>query len=120
MTQKTNPGLCTLTVLLIHSAPSFAADVVISTKDKKFSTKEVSVLYGDSLVFKNDEVDGTVHSIYSLTPEYEFDLKAQKPGETKIQKIEKEKLKPGKFEVGCAVHPDQPNEQKLQVTVKDK
>lgn len=75
-----------------------AETVVISQKDKTFSEKEITISVNDTVEFHN--LDDTAHSILSLTPGMEFDLKTQRPGELKHRTFDK----PGQVVVTCDIH----------------
>ncbi len=71
----------------------------ISQKDKQFSTAELTVKVGDTVVFKND--DATAHNVFSTTAGNAFNLKIQKPGSESSQTF----ATPGEIDVRCAIHP---------------
>ena len=81
------------------AAPAFAETHVISQKDKTFSAKEITIAVGDEIEFHN--LDDTAHSILSMTPGMEFDLKTQRQNEVKKYTF----TKPGRLEIGCDIHP---------------
>lgn len=92
---------CATTFALSNFAVSGAAraeTVVISQKDKTFSQKEITIAVNDTVEFHN--LDDTAHSILSLTPGMEFDLKTQRPGELKSRTFDK----PGQVVVTCDIH----------------
>jgi len=80
------------------AAPAFAETHVISQRDKTFSAKEITIAVGDEIEFHN--FDDTAHSILSLTPGMEFDLKTQRQNEIKKHTF----TKPGRLEIGCDIH----------------
>jgi plastocyanin len=98
------------TISLLVSSVSFAEDVVITQKDKKFSATQggrapasvnaIKIKAGDSLTFKNEETDVT-HNVYSLGPKNSFEIQVQEPGKSSTVQF-KEK---GTTEVECAIHP---------------
>ena len=93
---------------LFLSGAYAASGHVVTQSGKKFSVKKMTVSVGDVITFVND--DKMVHNIHTLTPGFEFDLGAQKPGE----KSEVSFSQPGKLKVRCAIHP----KMKIKVTVE--
>lgn len=85
--------------MAVAAAPASAETHVISQKDKTFSAKEITIAVGDEIEFHN--FDDTAHSILSLTPGMEFDLKTQRQNEIKKHTF----TKPGRLEIGCDIHP---------------
>lgn len=93
-----------------------AAEVSVSLKGKSFPSEAIHAKPGDTIVFRNDETDGTSHSLYSITPGYEFDLKIQKPGETKRYPIPASATSK-RMEVRCAVHENLASEKQLAIEI---
>lgn len=87
-----------LSFMSAGAAPAFAETHIISQKDKTFSAKEITIAVGDEIEFHN--LDDTAHSILSLTPGMEFDLKTQRQNEVKKYTF----TKPGRLEIGCDIH----------------
>lgn len=85
-----------------------ATDHTVTQKGKLFSTEELTIAVGDSVVFKND--DDTSHNVFTASEALKFNLGIQKPGTDSKQKFENA----GTFEVRCAIHP----KMKLRVVVK--
>ena len=97
--------------LVPHAAVLGAAAAfspLVSQKGKQFSAAEVTVKPGEPLVFLND--DALTHNVFSATPGFSFNLKAQAPGTQAQATFDKE----GSLVVRCAFHPTM----KLTVTVK--
>ncbi len=88
-----------LLFMSVSAAPALAETHIISQKDKTFSAKEITIAVGDEIEFHN--FDDTAHSILSLTPGMEFDLKTQRQNEIKKHTF----TKPGRLEIGCDIHP---------------
>ena len=85
-----------------------AGSTTVNQADKKFSTTELTITKGDTIVFKND--DPFTHNVFSQSPGIAFELKVQKPGESSEILFARE----GSGEVRCAIHP----QMKLKLTVK--
>ena len=88
-----------LLFMSVSVGPAFAETHVISQKNKMFSAKEITIAVGDEIEFHN--FDDTAHSILSMTPGMEFDLKTQRQNEVKKYTF----TKPGRLEIGCDIHP---------------
>jgi plastocyanin len=96
-----------LAIVALFGVKVFAAQHVVSQKDKTFSAATLSVKSGDVVVFKND--DGITHNVFSTTKGLEFNTKAQAPGsQTEVTLTGK-----GTADVSCAFHP----KMKLSITV---
>jgi plastocyanin len=80
----------------------------VGQKNKEFSTQEITVKPGDSVVFSND--DDVAHNVFCNNPDCKFNTKIQTPGTKSPVTFEKE----GTYEVRCAIHP----KMKLTVNVK--
>ena len=90
-------GLAAASVL---AATAIGAQTVeIFQKGKAFSERSVTIAAGDPISFVND--DDNVHNVYSATPGHEFDLGAQKPGDSGAHVF----ASPGEVAVRCAIHP---------------
>ena len=76
--------------------------------ESAFSTQEITVKPGDTVVFAND--DDVAHNVFCNNPDCKFNTKIQNPGVKSPVKFDKE----GTYEVRCAIHP----KMKLTVTVK--
>src|SRR4051812_28545666 len=76
-----------------------AAKHVIEQKDRQFSTTEITIKPGDSLVFTN--ADGVTHNVFSNSTNNAFNLKVQAPGNATAVTFAEE----GTTEVRCAIHP---------------
>jgi plastocyanin len=85
-----------------------SAAVVVDQKDRKFSMSEVTIKPGESITFHNS--DDVAHNVFSVTPNLEFEIRRQAPGETSTITFQKE----GVVEVRCSIHP----RMKMMVTVK--
>lgn len=96
-----------LVVLTLGTAIA-ATEQTIGQKNKEFSTQEITIKPGDSVVFNND--DDVAHNVFCNNPDCKFNTKIQTPGTKSPVKFEKE----GTFEVRCAIHP----KMKLTVNVK--
>jgi plastocyanin len=102
-----NSLIRTLMACALIATPAFSADVVVTQKDKHFSTTEISLKPGDKIVFRN--ADDFAHNLFSVTPGATFGAYMQPVGGTVTVPVAKE----GDFEVRCAYHP----QMKLQVKV---
>lgn len=103
------PYLALTAVVAVATHSAFAAgSVTVNQAEKKFSTTELTINKGDTIVFKND--DPFTHNVYSHSPGIGFELKVQKPGESSEVVFARE----GSGEVKCAIHP----QMKLKLTVK--
>ena len=83
-----------------------ASGHVVSQAGKKFSEKRLTVKVGEMITFVND--DKVVHNVHSLTKGFEFDLGAQKPGESADVSFSAA----GKLKARCAIHP------KMKINIK--
>jgi plastocyanin len=95
--------------LLLCPAVSLAGEVEVGQKGKVFSTKEIKVKKGDTIVFSND--DTVAHNVFSRSEALKFNLKLQQPGEKKPVVFDQ----PGQVSVRCAIHPSM----ELEVTVEE-
>jgi plastocyanin len=86
-----------LPLLLLAPALVFADDAhTIIQKGRRFSTAEVTIRKGDSLVFTNN--DEFIHQIYAADL---FDSDERAPGQTLTENFPNS----GTFEVHCHIHP---------------
>jgi plastocyanin len=92
--------------LMLAIASAQAADVVVTTKDKAFSTKALTLKIGDKVTFRNE--DPFSHNVFSLSEPGSFDLGTYSKGESRSVEIKDA----GVHEVECAIHP----EMKLTIT----
>jgi plastocyanin len=95
-------------LLVLACAGARAADITVVQRDRAYMPTDVTIARGDQVVFKND--DAIAHNVISKTPGQEFDLKLQKPGESKAIRFDK----PGTVSVTCDIHP----RMEMTVTVK--
>lgn len=77
---------------------------VIKQKNKKFDQQEITVNIGDTIIFKNEEINIT-HNVYSNTPGNEFEIRVQRPGKSTPIPLSKKKHQVGELTVKCAIHP---------------
>jgi plastocyanin len=96
--------------ITLAGASARGEDHVIVQKDKSFSAPDLVVQAGDRIVFKNE--DDVSHNVFSRSPDHEFEVKVQLPG----QETPVTFGKPGTAEVRCAIHPNM----KLRVNVEPK
>jgi plastocyanin len=96
-----------IVVTLTVATPAAAGDIVVSQKNKAFTTKAVKAKVGDKIVFRND--DPFAHNIFSLSDTQSFDLGSFGQGGQRDITLAKE----GTLEIECAIHP----EMKLMVNV---
>jgi len=76
-----------------------AANQGIHQQGRKFSSSNVTIKKGETLVFVND--DTVPHNVYSSSKGNEFDLGSQSPGtSTDVTFTEA-----GEVDVICAIHP---------------
>jgi plastocyanin len=92
--------------LLLAGSGAQAADVTVTTKDKTFSVKALTLKVGDKVTFRNE--DPFSHNVFSLTEPGSFDLGTYSKGESRSVEIKEA----GVHEVECAIHP----EMKLVIT----
>lgn len=92
------------------AVPLEAKDHVVSQKGKAFAPEEVSIVQGDTIVFKND--DDTAHNVFASSDGLKFNLGIQKQGSESKHAFEEA----GEFVVRCAIHP----KMKLKVVVAKK
>jgi len=102
-------ALATL-ALALTAGHAFAAEQVVSQKNKSFSVKKLTVQVGDSVRFVND--DPFAHNVFSLSDTKSFDLGSYGQGLAKSVLMDKS----GIVDVECAVHPDM----KMTIEVKPK
>jgi plastocyanin len=88
---------------------AWAEGVTVFQEGKKFSEETVSIKRGQTVTFTNK--DQITHNVYSTTPGMAFDLKTQKPGESREITFDKA----GEADVLCAIHP----QMKLKVDVTE-
>lgn len=84
----------------VLASQTFAKEVEVIQKDKKFGAKNLTVKVGDSVSFKNE--DGFSHNVFSLSDAKTFDLGSYPQGQAKKVTFDK----PGSVEVECAIHPE--------------
>ena len=89
-----------LVAVLLPAAAHAGQEVVVSQKNKAFSTTALTIHVGDKVSFRND--DAFVHNVFSLTDAMPFDLGTAPQGQAKSIAFNK----PGKFEIECAIHPE--------------
>lgn len=87
-------------LVLFAAAPALAEEVVVSQKNKSFSTKKLKLKVGDSIKFVNE--DGFAHNVFSLSAAKSFDTGSFGNGQARSVTFDKA----GAVEVECAVHPD--------------
>jgi plastocyanin len=100
-------AIAAISAIVTHAALA-ATSVTVLQQSKKFSSTELVIAKGDTLVFKND--DPFAHNVYSQSSGISFELKVQQPGESSTVVFERE----GTGTVLCAIHP----QMKLKLTVK--
>ena len=100
---------------MVIASFGFTKNHVVSQKDKEFSVKELDVEIGDTVTFRNDE-KRIRHNVYSQTPGREFSIRVQRPKQEHAIHFKKDKFKPGKVSVRCAIHPNM----KLEINLKEK
>lgn len=98
----------TLLLSILLSGVAFCSDILVDQKDRKFSKTELTVKPGDTITFQNS--DDVAHNVFSVTPNLEFEIHRQSPGEKSTIAFPKE----GVVEVRCSIHP----RMKMTVTVK--
>lgn len=87
-------------LVLLAAHPAQAEEVVVSQKNKAFSTKKLKLKVGDSIKFVNE--DGFAHNVFSLSAAKSFDTGSFGNGQARSVTFDKA----GAVEVECAVHPD--------------
>lgn len=92
-------GACAL-VALTGAQLSWAAELELDMKNKKFSHAKLTVKVGDTVKFKNQ--DTYSHNVFSLSDTKTFDLGSFPQGQARPVVFDKS----GTVEVECAIHPD--------------
>jgi plastocyanin len=100
------PGALLL-ALSLGGSPLWAAEHVVSQKNKEFSTATLTVKAGEKVVFKNQ--DTITHNVFTISKGMAFHLSIQPPGKSATYTF----ANPGVAAVQCAFHP----KMKLTVTV---
>jgi plastocyanin len=72
----------------------------VSQKDRHFQPDLLIIRALDSVDFKNDEQDRTLHNVFSNSPPKHFDVGKPKPGETRTWTFET----PGREDLFCDIH----------------
>ena len=96
-------------LLGVAVASALAAEHTIHQKGKVFSTAELAIKKGDTVVFLND--DNITHNVLSVTPGNDFNLGAIGPGNSTPLTFTKAAV----VDIICAIHPSM----KMQVKVTD-
>jgi len=100
--------LAALILLAFAGAAAHASqEVVVTQKNKAFSSPKLAIHPGDKVTFRNE--DTFVHNVFSLTDAQSFDLGTYPQGQAKSVTF----AKAGTYDIECAIHP----EMKLQITV---
>ncbi len=86
--------------LLAFAGASSAEEYTVGQKDKKFTVSNLQIKTGDTVKFLNE--DPFSHNVYSLSEVKSFDLGSYPKGEARAVTFDK----PGKVDVGCAIHYD--------------
>lgn len=89
-----------LALSLAISASVVAADYQVEQKGMAFSTQELKIKAGDTVVFKN--ADNVNHNLFSVSDAKSFDLGSFAQNQSRSVIFDK----PGIVEVECAIHPD--------------
>jgi plastocyanin len=100
------PIIALTAVLVVFAGDS--KDHTVTQKNREFSTTEITIKPGESVVFKND--DEVTHNVFSTSKANAFTIKVQAPGASSSVDFKEE----GVTDVRCAIHP----KMKLAVTVK--
>ena len=87
-----------LPLLMLLSAPLWAADHQVVLKKKAFEPETLAIKVGDSVTFRNE--DSFEHTLQSQSEAKTFELDALANGESKKLSFDK----PGKVEVDCGQH----------------
>jgi plastocyanin len=87
---------------------AWADGVTVLQEGKRFSEETVTVKRGEAVTFTNQ--DQISHNVFSTTSGMAFDLKTQKPGESREVTFDKA----GEADVQCAIHPQM--KMKVEVT----
>jgi plastocyanin len=106
---KTSTSLLVIAFIAGGMVAAVAAEQTVSQKGKVFSPTTVTIKKGDTLVFSND--DNVAHNIYSVSPNNEFNLGSQAPGNSTPITFDKS----GDIDIVCAIHPVM----KMKVKVTD-
>jgi plastocyanin len=106
---KTSISFCVIAFIAGGMVAAVAAEQTITQKGKLFSPASITIKKGDTLVFSND--DNVTHNIYSVSPNNEFNLGSQAPGNSTPVTFDKS----GDIDIVCAIHPVM----KMKVKVTD-
>jgi len=82
-----------------RGASAWAADAVVSQKNRVFAVSQLDIARGDTVRFTND--DEFLHHIYIKSSDLNFDSREQAPGQT----IDVRFRNAGSYEVRCRIHP---------------
>lgn len=88
-----------LTPALFASLVAGPTKYTVTQSDRKFSSTELAIHTGDTVVFVNN--DDVSHNIYSNSEAGKFDNKTQSRGNSTPVTFQQE----GTIEVRCAIHP---------------
>jgi plastocyanin len=91
--------LLTIAAIVAIASAAAAADFRVVQRDKKFTVDKLDIRVGDTVRFTND--DEVSHNVYSATPEMQFEVRIQQPGQSDKVTF----TKPGTALVQCAIHP---------------
>lgn len=94
-----NKILMITVLLVINATNTFADEIEIGQKNKKFTKKNVVIKAGDTVKFANQ--DPFFHNIFSLSELKSFDLGSFPKGQSRSVTFEK----PGTYDIECAIHP---------------
>ncbi len=100
--------LITLVSSLLFVGYTYAEEFSVGQKDRKFSTKKLTIAVGDKVSFTNE--DPFSHNVYSLSDAASFDLGSYPRGQSRDVTFKKA----GVVEVRCAIHLDMA----MQILVK--
>jgi plastocyanin len=88
-----------LALVVAWAGTAAAAEFEVGQVNKAFTTSELKVKVGDTVIFRNN--DPFAHNIYSLSDVKSFDLGSHQQGQSRKVTFDK----PGTVEVECALHP---------------
>ena len=91
--------LITSATFILFQGTASAANHIVEQSGKKFAPETLKVKVGDTVTFVNN--DSITHNVFSRTNDHRFNIGAQKAGEQKAVKFDKN----GLIDVRCAMHP---------------
>ena len=82
-----------------YMATAWAAETVVSQRNRVFAVSQIEIMRGDTVQFTND--DEFLHHIYIKSTDLNFDSREQAPGQTIAVRFRNV----GTYDVRCRIHP---------------